>query len=90
MVSKCSAHRDIAPTWRHNNRNDGLTTAGQTATCWKTTEIRLKMKQSGLKKDKEEGRTKVRKKVYREKGIQLSVVKERISKKLNNLQKLKR
>lgn len=50
MVSKCSAHSDTALTQRRNDRDDGLTTAGQTATRWKTTEIKLKRKQSGLKK----------------------------------------
>lgn len=57
-VSKCSAYSDTALRRRRNNRDDGLTTAGQTATRWKTTEFTLKMKQRGQKriKRKEEQR----------------------------------
>lgn len=38
--------------------DNGLTTAGPTATRWKLTEIKLKMKQSEEKKWKEEQRQK--------------------------------
>lgn len=31
MVGKCSVHSNTALIWRHNNRDDILTTAGQTA-----------------------------------------------------------
>lgn len=34
--------------------DDGLNPDGQTATCWKTTEIKLKVKQSGGGKDEKE------------------------------------
>lgn len=50
MVSKCSARSDTALARRRNGRDDGLTTAEQTAMRWKTTEIELKIKPSRLKK----------------------------------------
>lgn len=43
--------------------DDELTTAGPTATRWKLTEIKLKMKQSEEKKNEVEGRAKTEKKV---------------------------
>lgn len=38
---KCSAHSDVALTWRRNDSDDGLT-----AMCWKTNEFKLKEKQN--------------------------------------------
>lgn len=58
MVTKCSAHSDIALTWRHKDRDDGLTTARQTAMRWKTTEIKLKTTRM---KRKNKGREKTEK-----------------------------
>lgn len=55
MVTKCSAHSNIALTWRCKDAGDGPMNARQAvATCWKTTERSKNEKEQGEKKKKKQ------------------------------------